>query len=122
MLLLVASAGLVATGPPIQRSSDMSSADYDPFRPRHEPARSIYEAFQEEAAHRRHREVHVWIRAERDVVHNTAVRLAPTYDLRPPSIGEVEAAERRARGHIDYGMKWALYVVEAMRRPGENHE
>lgn len=95
----------------------MSQAEYDPFRPRHEPARSIYETFQAEATHRRQREVDVWIRAERDAVHGTAARLAQNYGLRPPSIEEVEEAERRARGHIDYGMKWALYVVEAMRRP-----
>lgn len=100
----------------------MSVPEYDPFRPRREPARSIYEAFQADAAHRRLREVEVWIREELDVVHNTAVRLAPSYGLRPPSIAEVEAAERRARGHVDYGLKWALYVVEAMRRPEEIHE
>lgn len=100
----------------------MSNDDYDPFRPRQEPARSIYEAFQAEAVHRRQREVDVWIRAERDAVHSTAARLASERGLRSPSITEVEEAERRARGHIDYGLKWALYVVEAMRRPGESHE
>ena len=98
------------------------SPGYDPFQSRHEPARTIYEAFQAEAAHRRQREVDVWIRAERDVVHSTAAQLASEYGLRSPSIAEVEAAECRARGHIDYGLKWALYVVEAMRRPEENHE
>lgn len=95
----------------------MNAPDYDPFRPRREPARSIYEAFQAEATHRRSRSVDDWIRGERDTVQSTAARLAPSFGLRPPTTDEVEIAERLARGHIDYGLKWALYVVEAMHQP-----
>lgn len=95
----------------------MSKTGYDPFCPRQEPARSIYEAFRSEATQRRQRAVDVWIRAELDVVHRTAAHMAPAYGLRPPTVAEVEAAERLARGHADYGAKWSLSVVERMRRP-----
>lgn len=99
----------------------MKSEQYDPFEPRKEPARSIYLAFQKEAGKREGRLVHDWTRAERDAVHAEAVRQAHRLGLRVPTLQEVVDAERYARGHIDYGAKWAFYVTEAMNRAPEGH-
>lgn len=91
------------------------ASTFDPFRPRHEPALSIYEAFQKEAVLRKERAVEVWIEAEIQVVHEAAIAKAREMGLRAPSRGDIEHAEGRARGHTDYGLKWALGVVESMR-------
>lgn len=89
----------------------------DFFRPTQEPLATIYDAFQEEASHRKGRALEVWIKAELDRVFQTACDVAPKYGLRAPTREEVDLGERMARGHSDYGRKWALYVVEAMSRP-----
>lgn len=94
---------------------------YDPFEPRKEPARSIYLAFQRAAEKRKGRSVDEWTAAERDAVHAEAVVQAARFDLRVPTIQEVIDAEQSARGHIDYGAKWAFYVTEAMYRAPEGH-
>lgn len=88
----------------------------DFFQPRAEPARSIYEAFQKEAAMRRGREPEVWIAAERGAVLQEAARQAAKLGLRAPTEQEVMRAEISACGHVDYGSKWALRVAEAMRQ------
>jgi len=90
---------------------------HDPFEPHQEPAKSIYLAFQAEAAKRKNRSVAEWVRAERDAVHREAGHQADKLGLSAPSIVDVEAAERYARGSVDYGAKWAYQVVDAMRRP-----
>ena len=101
-----------------RRSKERDAAGYDrAFRPRSEPAGRIYDAFQEEAGHRGARVVEAWQRAAREAVHVAACSLASRYGLRAPGIEEVAAAERYAMGHIDYGAKWAITLVEAMRRP-----
>lgn len=87
----------------------------DIFRPRNEPARSIYDAFQDEATKRKGRTVEEWLSAERSAVFTTACELAVRFRLRPPTLKDVEMAESCARGHIDYGAKWAYYVTEAMQ-------
>lgn len=97
----------------------MTTDQYDPFEPRKEPARSIYLAFQKEAGKRRARSVEEWTAAELDAVHAEAAVQAARFDLRVPAIQEVADAERSARGHIDYGAKWAFYVTEAMHRAPE---
>lgn len=89
----------------------------DVFRPRHEPARSIYDAFQAEAENRRRRTAEEWAHAERSAVLHAATAAAARMGLRAPTMAEVEYAERGALGHIDYGAKWAYGVAEAMRRP-----
>ena len=88
----------------------------DPFRPRHEPARSIYDAFQQEAMHRRGRSVEEWSAAEVDAVLKAANDYAKANGLPPVSRQDVERAERYARGSIDYGAKWAYAVTEKLQR------
>lgn len=92
---------------------------YDPFEPRKDPARSIYLAFQKETGKRKGRSVEAWTAAERDAVHAEAAAQAGRLGLRVPTVQEVAFAERSARGHIDYGAKWAFYVAEAMHRAPE---
>jgi hypothetical protein len=87
----------------------------DPFRPQFEPARSIYDAFVAESGKRRGRSLETWIEAERQAVWRAAQAGADHCGLTAPSVEQVLAAERLARGHVDYGSKWAIYVAEAMK-------
>ncbi|HSY26734.1 MAG TPA: hypothetical protein VK832_04480 [Burkholderiaceae bacterium] len=87
----------------------------DIFEPRQEPAKSIYLAFRSEAAMRKGRQVDVWVKAERDAVYRECVRQAQILALRPPTLEEVDAAERYARGSVDYGAKWAYQLVDVMK-------
>ncbi len=89
----------------------------DVFEPVNEPARTLYLTFQEEAALRKGRPVEVWTRREVEVVFEKAQELAASMGLRAPSLEEVEALERYARGSVDYGAKWAHRIAEAMRSP-----
>lgn len=89
----------------------------DPFEPRHEPARSIYLAFQAEAAKRPGRSVEQWHEAEIQAVFEEANRQSDLLNLRPITREEVEGAEISARGSADYGLQWTLAVVKEMRRP-----
>ena len=86
----------------------------DIFEPRHEPARSIYLAFQAEAAKRKGRPVDAWIKAEREAVLRECAHQAQMRGLRAPSMDEVTAAERYAQGSADYGAKWAYQLVRVM--------
>ena len=87
----------------------------DIFRPRSEPARAIYEAFEAEATKRDGRSAEEWQEAERRAVYRAAQSAATSMGLRVPSMEEVVAAERYAMGSTDYGAKWAHGVVRAMR-------
>lgn len=89
----------------------------DVFRPRIEPHRSIYDAFQAEASKRRERPVEVWIKAEIDAVYQAALQAAqnPVYRLRPPTMEATIAAERYARGSADYALKWVCELVRSMQ-------
>lgn len=87
----------------------------DIFQPRHEPARSIYEAFQNEATKRKGRSAEEWQAAEREAVFREAMIQAARLGLRVPTMDDVVSAERSAMGHIDYGAKWAYGVTEAMK-------
>ena len=84
----------------------------DIFRPPKGPARTLYDAFQEEAAHREGRSVAEWILAERQAVWTAARDYAQQHGLRVPAMDEVKQAENCASGHIDYGAKWAYAVAE----------
>lgn len=90
----------------------------DFFRPHSDPARLIYDAFQEEAKKRcvsyPERGEYGWVEAERRVVWQTARDYAQQHGMRIPTMAEVERAEQNAMGHVDYGSKWAYGVVEAM--------
>jgi hypothetical protein len=88
---------------------------YDVFEPRHEPAKSLYLAFQEEAAHRKRRDVSDWGRLEVDAVLSKATALARDLGLVAPTRAQVEIAERSARGHVDYGAQWAYALARVMR-------
>ena len=87
----------------------------DIFKPRHEPARSIYEAFQREASKRKGRSIEEWTSAEREAVLREATSKAQQMGLRVPTMDEVVQAERCAMGHVDYGAKWAYRVTEQMK-------
>lgn len=89
---------------------------YDVFEPRHEPAKSIYLAFQAEEGKRRGRAVDEWIKAERDAVFLECTMQAQRLGLRAPSFEEAIAAERYAMGSIDYGVKWAYQLVQVMKK------
>lgn len=87
----------------------------DFFRPRSEPASSIYDAFQDEASKRKGRRVEDWTAAELTAVHAAAGAAARAMSLREPTLDEVCAAERYARGSADYGAKWAYGLERCMR-------
>jgi hypothetical protein len=88
---------------------------YDPTAPRMEPAKSIYNAFQAEAAKRNGRSVAQWTAAESVAVLDAATRQARLLGLRAPTAEVVATAEVTARGHIDYGSKWAIHLAHWMR-------
>lgn len=87
----------------------------DVFRPSHEPAQSIYDAFQKEAEKRKGRSVEEWIAAEHQAVLLAATSQAQILGLKVPSNEDVSKAELCARGHVDYGAKWAYGLVSLMR-------
>ena len=87
----------------------------DIFQPKSEPAGSIYDAFQNEAAKRKGRNVEEWVKAERDAVFREATHQAQKLGLRVPTMDEIAAAERYAMGSVDYGAKWAYGGVDAMQ-------
>jgi len=89
---------------------------FDPFRPRTPEAAAIYDAFQAEASRRKQRPGLTWIENERQAVFQAACDQARLRGWPQPTLKAVETAERCACGHVDYGMKWALYLVESMKR------
>lgn len=88
---------------------------HDIFQPRHEPARSIYDAFQKEATKRNGRSIEDWMHAEREAVLREATIQAARFGLRVPTMEEIVSAERYASGSIDYGSTWAYQVTNAMK-------
>jgi hypothetical protein len=88
----------------------------DVFEPRHEPARSLYLAFQTEASNRKERSVDEWMAAERNAVFREANHQAQMLGLRIPTMDEVISAERYAVGSVDYGATWAYRIVEVMQK------
>jgi hypothetical protein len=86
----------------------------DIFKPRTEPAASLYKAFQAEAMKRKGRSTTEWITAELGAVWQTAVNYAQQHGLDVPTLAEVEAEERSASGHADYGAKWAYGVARLL--------
>jgi len=89
--------------------------EYDSLCPRQAPASVLYDAFQAEAQHRKGRDVEEWIRLDLEAVHRAACSYAVDHGLHQPSMEEVAAAERYARGSADYGSKWAIVLAEKMR-------
>lgn len=89
----------------------------DVFRPRMEPHRSIYDAFQAEAAKRKSRSVEEWIQAEINAVHQAALAASsdPRFKLKAPTMDMVRSAEIYARGSADYGLKWTCQLIRSMQ-------
>lgn len=88
----------------------------DPFEPRHEPAKSIYLAFQTEATKRGGRTPDQWSEAEISAVLAEANRQSDLLDMRPVTREQVEQAEIYARGSADYGLTWTVQVVKDMEK------
>ncbi|MBU9200162.1 hypothetical protein KTD31_01925 [Burkholderia multivorans] len=86
----------------------------DSFRPKTEPALSIYDALSAEMAHRKGRTADVWLAAERHAVFLAAREQAEKLQLYAPNIKEIERAEMLATGHSDYAAKWAIGVANIM--------
>lgn len=91
---------------------------HDVFRPRLEPHRAIYDAFQAEASNRKGRPFAQWARAEMEAVYQAALRASedPVFNLAPPTMEAVKSAEVSARGSIDYGLKWTCQLVRSMQK------
>ncbi|UQS88779.1 hypothetical protein M5C90_24815 [Pseudomonas chlororaphis subsp. piscium] len=93
----------------------------DPWQPTTEPARTLYEAFQAEAAKRAGRAVEQWLASERDAVWKAARDYAQQHGLQVPTLEAVQRAEQSACGHVDYGAQWAYGVARAIRGPKPPH-
>ena len=91
----------------------------DFLRPHTEPARSIYDAFQDEAKKRPGRTFEEWHQAEIRSVFLAAVQQSGYLGLTIPTVDDVISAEHLASGHADYGAKWAIGVADMMRQPRE---
>ncbi|MFN9473963.1 hypothetical protein [Acidovorax sp.] len=88
--------------------------NFDPFRPSRQPAQIIYDTFQAEAQFRKGRALEEWQRKEVEAVFFAACKFASDNGLRAPTMEEVLASERYARGSVDYGAKWAYVLSEKM--------
>ena len=96
----------------------MSGAAYDScFRPRVEPARAIYDAFQKDALNRPKRGDD-WIELERLAVWRAARDWAMAHALNIPTLDQIKDAEISASGHVDYGAKWAYRVADLLLDDG----
>lgn len=84
------------------------------FRPVHEPASLLYDAFQAEALLRKGREVGIWIEKQRLAVWTAARDYAQQHGRPVPTLEQIKAKEQLALGHTDYGAKWAFGVAELM--------
>jgi lysophospholipase L1-like esterase len=86
----------------------------DFFEPIHEPARSLYRAFGQEASNRNGRTIEQWLTAECNAMLTEAAKQAVMLGLRAPTLEEIVRAERYACGSADYGAKWAYGIVDIM--------
>jgi len=87
----------------------------DFFRPHHQPAQAIYDAFQA-AAKNREGSTLDWITKERNAVWEEAKKQAAILQLPPPTLAMVEQAETYASGSIDYGANWAYKLTEIIQK------
>lgn len=114
--------GRISALPPMTRRSKTETAGgagsrgntMSHFRPTREPARSIHDALVREASKRNKRMPEEWLQAERQAVLQEAIAQASLLGLRPPSLVDVERAERLAMGHTDYAAKFARGIADAM--------
>ena len=90
----------------------------DFFRPNSELARTLYDAFQEEASKREGCKTQNQKFAEEVAVWEAARDYAQQHgEFRVVFLSEVVQAGNLAEGHVDFGAKWAYGVAAAMRRP-----
>lgn len=90
----------------------------DPFRPAHEPYRSIYDGYCVAADRLRNEQDVQSVDARLiDAVREVAAEQAQRHQLRAPTRFEVEEARQSAAGHSDFGLTWVCNVVRAMQRP-----
>ena len=87
----------------------------DIFRPHYQPAQRIYDAFQDESKKRNSRALKEWQEKEILRVWKEARDYALEKDLNIVSIEQVKDCELCARGHCDYGSKWAYKISELMK-------
>ena len=89
-------------------------SERDVFRPRNEPARTIYDAFQVAAEHR----TGGWQARERLAIYDAAKDYALAHDgLYVPTLRDILDAEQEGMGHVDYGAKLAYALARTMRAP-----
>lgn len=88
----------------------------DIFRPKSEPALTLYKAFQAEAKFRNERSFEQWSQAEIEAVWRAARDYAQANNIRVPTVEEVAECERYALGSIDYGAKWAFQVARLLSK------
>lgn len=86
------------------------------FRPHTSPAREIYDAFQAAALEREGRTFEVWHAHEVNAVYDIARSWTRTYSLPAPYRWQIEACEKEAQGHADYGAKWAYAVARLLEK------
>jgi hypothetical protein len=84
------------------------------FRPRNDPARSIYDALSLQMKKRDGGKM--FIQGERFTVWSAARDYAQQHGLRVPTLAEVEKKEALALGHCDYAAKWAYGVADLLRQ------
>ena len=87
------------------------SGTRDIFRPKSEPARTLYDVFQTEAKLRKDG----WQEREELAVYLVACSCAETLDMRAPTLQEVKDAASYASGHVDFAAKWVYRIVEKMK-------
>jgi hypothetical protein len=87
----------------------------DIFRPRHDPAKLIYDTFQEEAAKRNHHDID-FIEKERQAVWKVAVMYALANKKYVPKLKDIIDAENYAIGSIDYGAKLAYKITDIINQ------
>ena len=80
----------------------------------------LYDAFQKEARKRRSRSTEEWMLLECLAVWEAARDYAQQHGLRVLTLNEVKQEEGPARGHIDYGAKWAYGVARSMESACES--
>ena len=88
----------------------------DIFRPRTDPARTLYDAFRREAENRVGKTPGEWMQAEEQVMWSTSRDYAQQHGLTEPTMAEVLKSQRQAMGHVDYGAKWAYAVAEILNK------
>jgi len=84
----------------------------DVFRPPFQPARRLYDAFQRQARNRDHDSE--WQEHEAEAVWREASEYARMRGLQEPTLQQVKLASEYACGHVDYGSKWAIKIVDLM--------